>query len=116
MVEADLQRWYGIDYQDRWRGRLSLRKIRSLVMYLPAEAATWMVLTGKPHWSLTDHLLDDLRICLTGSKEKPSKPHPQRPRPSARQVKHSPERRQKLADARSRAKQRRADIEAGRIT
>ena len=71
---------------------------------------------GKLHWPLEAHLLDDLRMVWTGSKDKPAKPHPSRPVGQKRRRVDSPERRRKLADARRRAHQRRLAIEAGEIT
>lgn len=107
-MEADLQRFYGIDYRDRWRGDLTLRRIFVLVKHLPPESAVgYVARDGKPHWSLEAILLDTLRMALTGTKERPAKPHPLRPTgPSRRQ--DSPERRRKLAAARRRARERRA--------
>lgn len=39
-VEADLQRWYGIDLRDLFRGRLSYRRLWVLVTKLPADSWT----------------------------------------------------------------------------
>ena len=80
-MEADLQRYYGVDYCDRWRGRLSLRRIRNLVAALPVESAVDAIdRRGKPAWRLEHHLLDDIHMALTHSKKRPAKPHPLRPR------------------------------------
>lgn len=46
-VEADLQRFYGIDLADMYRGLITPRKISVLVMNLPRGAQTW-VATGGP--------------------------------------------------------------------
>jgi hypothetical protein len=120
-VEADLQRFYGIDYRDRWRfdengaRRLTLRRIFVLVQHLPPESAIAdLARDGKPHWSIEAQLLDDLRVSLTGSKDRPSRPHPARPKPST-QPRETPERRRKLAAARRRARERRRLIDAGLI-
>lgn len=114
-MEADLARWYHIDYRDRWRGDLTLRRLYVLLRHLPAESAVMAVMrAGRSHWSIEAQLLDDLRISLTGSKERPSKPHPQRPRPQAKTS--SPERERKVQDARRRARDRRRLIDAGVLT
>lgn len=121
-VEADIQRFYGVDYRDRWRfdgngrRRLTLRRLWVLVTYLPPESAIVAAARdGAPHWSVEAHLLDDLRIVLTGSKEKPASPHPMRPKP--RSDRANPARRAKqLAAARDRLRERRRRIEAGEIT
>jgi hypothetical protein len=70
---------------------------------------------GKPHWSLEAHLLDDIRMVWTGTKDKPAKPHPARPTGKRRRA-VTPDRRRKLAEARRRAHERRRAIEAGEIT
>lgn len=109
-VEADLQRFYGVDYRDRWKvvdGRrvLTLRRIGVLLRHLPPESALAAVgRKGKPHWTIEAHLLDDLRLATTGSKDKPSKPNPSRPKPGPKRAKNLGPR---LAAARRR-RQRRA--------
>lgn len=119
-MEADLQRFYGIDYRDRWlrsgrivpdttrvRGDLTLRRVWVLVRHLPDDSAVADIHRGhKPRWSLEAHLLDDLRMVWTGTEKKPATPHPQRPKPDTTR-KDSPERRRKIADARRRQKERR---------
>lgn len=105
MVEADLHRWYHIDLVDLWRGRLSLRKVGVLVRHLPSEAATIEKLTGNPGWSLEAILLDDLRMALTGSKERRAKPHPTRARiakTARRSSAQDPDRRAKWAETHAR--------------
>lgn len=117
-MEADLQRWYTEDYRDRWRGNLTLRRIYVLITHLPPESAVAGLLRGgRMHWSLEAHLLDEVRIASNpGTKERPAKPHPSRPKPSDAPRKMTPERRRKIADARRRAHERRRAIEAGEIT
>lgn len=66
---------------------------------------------GGPSWSITDHLIDDLRMALTNSKKHPAKPHPQRPLGIKKRL--NPKR---LADGRRRRAERRRQIEAGEIT
>lgn len=104
----------GIDYRDRWRGGLTLRRIGLLIRRLPPESSVGAVARdGKPWWTLTDHLIDDLRMSLTGTKKKPAKPHPLRPRPSRRRQDMTPQRRVRLDDARRRARERRAALGRG---
>lgn len=110
-MEADLQRFYNIDYRDRWRGALTLRRIFALVRNLPPEAAVRGIeRNGEAYWSLEAHLLDDLRrniVGLLGGKNAGDalKPHPNRPKYEP--VK-TPEQRRKLADARKRVRERAA--------
>lgn len=113
-VEADLQRFYGIDYRDRWRlddagrRRLTLRRIWVLVKHLPPESAVMTALRdGAAHWTVEAHLLDELRMTLTGSEKEPAKPHPERPQPGRAARRNDPERQRKLAAARKRARDRR---------
>lgn len=112
-MEADLQRFYGIDYRDRWRGDLTLRRLLTLIRYLPGDSAVSRS-TGHNHWSTEAHLLDELRMTLVGTKKKPAKPHPQRPR----RTKKAPDakRRRQLEAGQHRAAARRRAIEAGEIT
>lgn len=114
-MEADFARFYGIDYRDRWRGGLTLRRVYVLVKHLPPESATAEIARdGDLHWSIEAHLLDDLRMVLSGDGKKPSKPHPSRPKPGRRKV-ITPERARKLAAARRRAQERRRKREAGEL-
>lgn len=43
-VEADLQRYFGVDLRDLWRGGLTLRRIGVLVAALPPESLTMSAL------------------------------------------------------------------------
>lgn len=43
-VEADLQRYYGVDLRDLWRGGLSLRRVGVLIVGLPPESLTMSAL------------------------------------------------------------------------
>lgn len=74
-MEADLQRFYGVDYRDRWRlddrgrPRLTLRRLCVLVEHLPPEAAVSRAAREhEPSWSLTDRLLADVWSALTGKR------------------------------------------------
>lgn len=52
-VASDLQRFWGIDYVDRWRGGLTLRKIWTYIRRLPADSATARARNqGKEVWQL----------------------------------------------------------------
>ncbi len=119
-MEADLQRFYGIDYRDRWhadpRQRLTLRRLCVLILRNPPPEG-WVArrLLGGSVWTLTNHQLDDLRLTLeallTDSKKHKPKPDPNRPTgASERRLKrNTPERQRKLADARARSRARRAE-------
>lgn len=75
-MEADLQRYYGVDLADLWRGRLSLRKISVLVTHLPPGSAVWATESDLDYgWTLTDILLSDVFHALAGEA------HPARPKP-----------------------------------
>lgn len=77
-VEADLQRYYGVDLGALWRGELSLRRLAVLVEYLPVGSATWAAQANVPYgWTLTDVLLTDLFHAFTGQE------HPLRPNGTA---------------------------------
>lgn len=77
-LEASLQAVYGIDLVDMWRGTLSWRRLAVLVRFLPADCALVAELRDGPHWGLEEHLLDTIRMALTGSDKKPAQPWPGR--------------------------------------
>jgi hypothetical protein len=65
VVEADLQRFYGVALTDLWTGHLSLRRLRVLLDHLPPDCATAYAITGTDPgplrgWSLGDALLGRL--------------------------------------------------------
>jgi hypothetical protein len=104
-VEADLLRYFRVDYLDRWRGGLSLRRSLVLVRALPVDS----MLSRKirpPAWQLEAHLLDDIRMQVAALTGKKARAHPQRTfsRPLQRMTR---ERRRRMADARRRAERRR---------
>lgn len=105
-LEADCQRYYRIDlWRDLVTGRLSLRRLWVLATHLPTDSATHTALRdGKPDWSLEAHLLDDVRMALVGSKEKPAKPHPLRPKAPPKQM--TAERRSAIERGRERRRAR----------
>lgn len=50
-----------MDLLDFYRGTLSARRLGVLVRHLPADAALVRALNGgRPHWTVTDHLIADL--------------------------------------------------------
>lgn len=74
-VEADLQRFYGVDYRDRFRpgggeSRLTLRRLGVLLQGLPMESDFYSAKDERPPISEGSVLLLDLFQVLTG------KPHP----------------------------------------
>lgn len=73
-IEADLQRYYGLDLLDLYRGRLSLRKVGVLIAHLPLGSATVAALSGAAEgWVMGDYLLADVFNATAGQ------PHPARP-------------------------------------
>jgi len=109
-VEADLQQYYGIDYRDRWRGDLTLRRIFVLVNHLPLDSSTFA--EGGQRWGWTDHLVDDLRIVMSSSEKQKSEPHPARPG-TGKNRKPDPQRETKLAALRKRQEERAARLQKG---
>lgn len=75
--------------------------------YLPPEAATNRIgLEEQPYWSLTDHLLDDLRMSLLAVhrvKRSAIKPHPTRAQKRRPTPAQNAARARKFAAARRRA-------------
>lgn len=113
-MEADLQRYYRIDYRDRWRGDLTLRRLMVLISHLPPESSTAVALGGgfRP-LSRTESLLAEIWQPLARSKRR-------HPLLSAALKKHrkpiSAKRRRKLDDLTRRQQARREAIERGDIT
>lgn len=119
-MEADLARFYGIDYRDRWRHddngrrRLTLRMIYVRLSHLPPESAVMTLeRDSKPVWSVEAHLLDDVRMVLSSSEKHPARPHPDRP--VKRRAAPSRERARKLAAARKRARARQRAKDTGEL-
>lgn len=78
VVEADLQRFYGVDFADYWRGELSIRRLSVLIHHLPPESACARQLSKtEAGWDVHAYLLSDLYHAFTGN------PHPARPKPEA---------------------------------
>lgn len=78
-MEATLLQYFGVDLLDRWRGGLSLRRIRNLIVCCPSDSPLVQALDHGPEWSIEAHLLDDLRMAMTSTKKKKADPHPARP-------------------------------------
>lgn len=108
-MEADFQRYYGIDYLDRWRGKLSLRRIHVLMRQLPAQSATASAMRDyEAHWSLEAVLLDNLRMAVQVAytdPKNPPKPHSSRMK-QAKRSKSTAERELALEGARKRRRAR----------
>jgi len=110
-VEADLQRWYRVDYNDRTvpdefgRPKLTLRRIGVLIAHLPENSAVSMALGGSG-WTLEDYLLAHIFQALTGTQ------HPALPKQSKDE---DPRRKAKRADALERSRERERALAAGEI-
>lgn len=117
-MEADLSRYYRIDYRDRWRfdefGQrlLTLRMIRVRVKHLPPQSALGQALGLDTGWTVGDYLLADVFKALTG------KNHPARPKPTKQRRQRVPDRKraEKLAAAKRRKAAREAAIARGELT
>lgn len=86
-LRADLQRYYGLDFVDLWRGTLSPRRVWQLSEYLPADSSLHAVLAGGLHFrewgtqtQLTAHLINAIRaadvsnVRVNGGKARQPKP------------------------------------------
>lgn len=76
-MEADIRWRYQADYRD-----LELDQLARFVRHLPADAAVRAIGRDGPLWTLTDFLLDDVRMwqmASAGVAPRHIKPHPQRP-------------------------------------
>lgn len=67
---------------------------------------------GKPHWPVTAHVTDDLRMAFVHSDKHPAKPHPDRPQPGQSKA-HTT---RAIAGLKRRRAARAAAIAAGDIT
>jgi hypothetical protein len=103
-VESDLNRFWGLDYRDRWRfdadgsRKLTMRQIHTRITHLPADSALAVEMGRR---SPTELLLMDLYEPLAG------RPHPARPL-SAQQIAERRAEAEKLAKARSDYENRRS--------
>lgn len=82
-LEADFQRYYGLDLLDIYRGTLSPRKVAALAANLPAGAATWQEMGVDAAWTAEEHMLALIADTLQaanwqrgGGKGKQPKPLP----------------------------------------
>ena len=111
-VEADLQRYYNIDYSDRWRfdsdgqRKLTLRRISVFIRYLPPDSAI-AIATGGSGWLLSDYLLAHIFQATTGQ------PHPALPKQAKVE---DPMKVKQIKSAKKRAEQRQRAIDSGEIT
>ncbi|UVK63536.1 tail assembly chaperone [Arthrobacter phage Janeemi] len=78
VVEADLQRFYGVDLAGYWRGELSPRRLSVLIEQLPPTSATARHYAKADGWDLHAFLLADLFQAFTGEIH-PARPKPQGP-------------------------------------
>lgn len=112
-MEADLRRFYGVDYRDRWRtddtgrARLTLRQLGVYLAHLPPDAAVVRAVNGaRTGWTRTENLLAGIFRALTGEDH-----------PETRGARRDPGvSEQAIAAARARAAERRRAIDAGHIT
>ena len=116
-MEADLQRWYQLDYRDRWhpdrRQRLTLRRLLVLVFRLPGESATMRALNdGKP---VIDSLVQIFLADIWQASAQSKKPHPliADARQASKSKRVTADRRVLLAAAKRRARERRMTMEGG---
>ncbi|QWY81836.1 tail assembly chaperone [Microbacterium phage Honk] len=76
-VDADLQRFYGVDLADYYRGELSLRRLAGFLKHLPADSAVRRLANdGDPDWTREEYLLTHVYTAFTG------KAHPWLPKAS----------------------------------
>jgi hypothetical protein len=111
-VESDLQRYYRIDYRDRWRfdqnshRLLTLRRIGVLLGQLPPDCAVARA-EGSSGRTNVEILLMDLYGATTGVQ------HPLYPKTAKA---FDPEREKRMRAAKVRARERQRAIDAGEIT
>lgn len=84
-LEADFQRYYGLDLLDLWRGRLSARKASVLARQLPYGAQTWISCGFDNAWSAETHLTASLFDAVNvGNWQRAGDKHAKRPTPVQR--------------------------------
>lgn len=131
-IEADLRQHYHVRLNELFRpgGDLTWRELGVLVRQLPPDSRTRLALGQSDGlWTLGDHLtalaIDELRTANwqranAGAKSVSKKPPPiDRPgvgKKAKRSAHDDPKRSAALDAARERARKRREDIAAGRIT
>lgn len=83
VIEADFQRYYGLDLLDLYRGRLTPRKTMALIKGLPPGSALHRAHGGDAFWSdevaaikQMEHRLVTALIAVNGGKRFPKPPEP----------------------------------------
>lgn len=118
-MEADLQRHYGVELGDHWRGdpatgrrRLTYRRLHVLLSNLPPgqSAVQQALFPDLVHLSTTDVLVAGVYAALAGKQH----PLAEKAGEAARAL-PDPERDRRLAEGRRRLAKRRRDIAEGRI-
>lgn len=66
-VEADFQRYYGIDLAGLWRGEITPRRVMVLAKNLPYGAQTWIAAGTDNAWTPETHLLSHVAFLLEGA-------------------------------------------------
>lgn len=99
-LEADFQRYYGIDLIDLYRGTLSPRKASVLALYLPPGAAVWQEAGTDSAWDTTDYLLAEVVDTLKWANYQRAGGKGQKPEPLPRpaQLREIREKRRKAFD------------------
>ena len=63
-MRADLQRFYGINLDDMYEGRISAEQVMACIAYLPLDGAVASVKTGAPAWGFDTHILANMANSL----------------------------------------------------
>lgn len=86
-LEADFQRWYGIDLGDLYRGQLTPRRAAALAVNLPPGSVTWIEADMSAAWTVAEHLaaaqIDALNVANWQRTKDGQKGH-KRPKPIPR--------------------------------
>lgn len=83
VIEADLQRYYGVDLGDLWRGRMSMRRCMVLIAGLPPGAGLHRATGGDRAWSDTTRAvmeglwrIECTLVSALGGSSLPDRPKP----------------------------------------
>lgn len=80
-MEADLQRYYGVDLLDYHRGLITARKLHVLIDQLPYDSATATSQNGgHPVWGPGEHLTADLWSLIVAVNSPKDAPYVEQPR------------------------------------
>lgn len=80
-MEADLQRYYGVDLLDYYRGLITARKLHVLIDQLPYDSATATSQNGGyPVWGPAEHLTADLWSLIVAVNSPKDSPYVEQPR------------------------------------